>query len=119
MIMENSNINPQNKDANSHPKPTDDVQMDIETVTPETEKEGLPNDQKHNHAPERLPMDELAKEKDTTDNHDAADAKEPIEETEAPGDSEGNTGEANNEKSEESPKKPGDDKRDEIETTSP
>lgn len=45
--MENSNnenINDPNEKP--HPKPTDDVGAQIETVTPDTEKEGLPNDQK-------------------------------------------------------------------------
>ena len=47
--MENSTDNPQNTEHNKHPKPTDDVQMEIETVIPENEKEGLPNNQEHNH----------------------------------------------------------------------
>jgi len=32
---------------NTHPKPSEEVQLNIETVTPETEKEGLANDQKN------------------------------------------------------------------------
>ncbi|MET3114833.1 hypothetical protein AAKU52_002572 [Pedobacter sp. CG_S7] len=32
---------------NSHPKPSEDIQLNIETVTPDTEKEGLANDQKN------------------------------------------------------------------------
>ena len=47
--MENS---AQNKDLqenkDQHPKATDEIQLDIETVTPDTEKDGLPNDQKNN-----------------------------------------------------------------------
>ena len=39
--MENSEETTQNTSADNHPKPTEDVQMSIETVTPETEKEGL------------------------------------------------------------------------------
>lgn len=49
IIMENS---AQNKDLqenkDQHPKATDEIQLDIETVTPDTEKDGLPNDQKNN-----------------------------------------------------------------------
>ena len=32
---------------NTHPKPSEEIQLNIETVTPETEKEGLANDQKN------------------------------------------------------------------------
>ncbi|WP_144009522.1 hypothetical protein [Pedobacter nyackensis] len=47
--MENSNSgNINDPNEKPHPKPTDDVGAQIETVTPDTEKEGLPNDQKSN-----------------------------------------------------------------------
>jgi hypothetical protein len=49
--MENSkNENINDPNDKPHPKPTDDVGANIETVTPDTEKEGLPNDQKNNPA---------------------------------------------------------------------
>ncbi|WP_256006053.1 MULTISPECIES: hypothetical protein [Pedobacter] len=32
------------EETKKHPAPSDEVQKDIETVTPDTEKEGLPND---------------------------------------------------------------------------
>jgi hypothetical protein len=43
--MENSNSNPMNDQQDkSTPKPTEDAGAHIETVTPDTEKEGNPND---------------------------------------------------------------------------
>jgi len=47
--MENQEKKKAQPDSSGHPKPSEDVQMNIETVTPETENDGLPNDQKHGH----------------------------------------------------------------------
>ncbi|MCX2449666.1 hypothetical protein OQX61_00145 [Pedobacter sp. PLR] len=42
--MENLN-NGDTRNEKSHPKPADDPGAQIETVSPDSEKEGLPNDQ--------------------------------------------------------------------------
>jgi len=66
--MENSNnenINDPNEKP--HPKPTDDVGAQIETVTPDTEKEGLPNDQKSTVAKDSKETNESAVEPVTPD----------------------------------------------------
>ncbi len=39
--MENEENKKEVKQGNDHPKPTDDVQLEIETVTPSTEKETI------------------------------------------------------------------------------
>lgn len=70
--MENTDNTPQNTKA--HPKPTEDVQMNIETVTPDTEKEELPNDQKHNHTPS--PSKEQVKKMDSSENDEGNDDPE-------------------------------------------
>lgn len=45
--MKNSNNDTiKDQDKNTHPQPTDDAGAEIETVTPDTEKEGAPNDAK-------------------------------------------------------------------------
>lgn len=42
--MENSNQEPKNKEMPKHPKPSDEVQLEIETVTPDTEKDVQPTE---------------------------------------------------------------------------
>jgi len=42
--MENEQEKTTKENTGNHPKPTDDVQLDIETVTPSTEKEIKPED---------------------------------------------------------------------------
>jgi len=45
--MKNSNNDTiKDQDKNTHPQPTDDAGAEIETVTPDTEKEGAPNEMK-------------------------------------------------------------------------
>ncbi len=100
--MENSTSNSINIDDNTHPKPTDDIQLDIETVTPDTEKEGTPNDQKNNHKAEKS----HATSGSTEDEHEPTDDKpEPAEDKP----------EAQENSEEKSPESPDE----EIETTSP
>lgn len=46
------------KNTKQHPDPAEEVQKDIETVTPDTEKDGKPNDQKNNNSPEETLSDD-------------------------------------------------------------
>ncbi|TDQ11542.1 hypothetical protein [Pedobacter metabolipauper] len=69
--------NTQNKPAETHPKPTEDVQLDIETVTPDTEKEGLPNDQKNNNpTPNQKPTDQDSSKEEKPDDINSDENKE-------------------------------------------
>lgn len=137
--MENSENKPQDTEANNHPKPTEDVQLNIETVTPDTEKEGLPNDQKHNHASEKVPAEASAENEDRDEKAsdsvpktdggtgDESDSKSENEELSKEESEESNEeteeiseeSEENNAESKENNVEPENDKRDEIETTSP
>jgi hypothetical protein len=78
--------------GNNHPKPTDDVRLEIETVTPSTEKE---TDKPGEPA---LKTEEVKDEGELNDQDEAADpAEKPAEEN----------------------KTENDDKRDDIETATP
>lgn len=77
--MENKTNTPENTADNNHPKPTDDVQMNIETVIPENEKEGLPNDQEHNHRSEQS-TEEVSQEINE-DQKDSGDKRDDVETT--------------------------------------
>lgn len=122
--MENSNSNPQNTDNNSHPKPTEDIHLNIETVTPDTEKEGQPNDQKNNHSLGKVPSGDApenpddVKEAENDESPENSDISEDPQETESTG--EEKPTEENNDKSEneDADSKESGDKRDDIETTS-
>lgn len=85
--MENS---AQDKDVqvnkDQHPKASDEIQLEIETVTPDTEKDGLPNDQKNNKQVENeaeLKSDESSEEgvenESATDQHEDETAQSELE----------------------------------------
>lgn len=88
--MEDSTENKEtNKDQ--HPKPNEEIQLEIETVTPDTEKEGLPNDQKHNKRLEdeveqksEESTEEVAENESDEDQHGEDTAKAELEEEGAP-----------------------------------
>ena len=69
--MENSK---RDKEVNDqHPKPSEEIQLDIETVTPDTEKDGLPNDQKNQSSgksAEEVPVEEIGEESNQVDSKD-------------------------------------------------
>ena len=122
--MENSNNNPQNTDNTSHPKPTEDIHLNIETVTPDTEKEGQPNDQKYNHSLGKVPSggatensDDI-KEAEDDESAENSDISEHTQETEIK--DEEKPAQQNNDEpeNEEADSKESGDKRDDIETTS-
>lgn len=78
--MENSTQNNQNTDGSNHPKPSDDVQMNIETVIPENEKDGLPNNQEHNHRSGQGTEETAAQESDN-DEKESGDKRDEVETT--------------------------------------
>ena len=122
--MENSNNNPQNTHNNSHPKPTEDIHLNIETVTPDTEKEGQPNDQKYNHTLGKVPSGDASENpddiKEDEDNESAqnADVSGDTQETETTGEEKPAQQNKNESETEETDSKESGDKRDEIETES-
>lgn len=125
--MENSENKPQNTEANNHPKPTEEVQMNIETVTPDTEKEGLPNSQENNHKAEKSPVQGTSEK--PADPEPSDDSTEDKSEDESDDTTKKESEESESEMTEDSTEEAGkensknddseNDKRDEIETTSP
>lgn len=102
-----------------------DAHLNIETVTPDTEKDGQPNDQKHNHRSDQ-PIADDAQEKPATESKEVKDeATETTEETETSGDDDtAETSTAQEEEPEEpttesSGPKDGDHPSSDIETVSP
>nr|WP_315422302.1 hypothetical protein [uncultured Pedobacter sp.] len=89
--MENEENKTGTTSGTNHPKPTDDVQLEIETVTPSTEKET-------EKPSEALKTEEVKDEKKLNDQDEEADT------TEKPAEEE---------------KTDSDDKRDDIETATP
>ncbi|WP_412467762.1 hypothetical protein [Pedobacter sp. KLB.chiD] len=92
--MENEENKKDTKQNSNHPKPTDDVQLEIETVIPSTEKEtAQPGESVQNTG--EAEDQEKSKSNDQVDKEDFTE--KPVEET----------------------KTDGDDQRDDIETTTP
>nr|WP_276902418.1 hypothetical protein [Pedobacter kyonggii] len=90
--MENEENKKEAAKGNDHPKPTDDVQLEIETVIPSTEKE---TDKPGEHAQKNEKDEEKAKSGDQAEETDVTE--KPAEEN----------------------KTDNDDKRDDIETVTP
>ncbi|TBO41180.1 hypothetical protein [Pedobacter kyonggii] len=90
--MENEENKKEAAKGNDHPKPTDDVQLEIETVIPSTEKE---TDKPYEQAQKKEKDEEKAKSGDQAEETDVTE--KPAEEN----------------------KTDNDDKRDDIETVTP
>ncbi|WP_316740958.1 hypothetical protein [Pedobacter antarcticus] len=64
----------ESKNTQQHPEPAEEIQKEIETVTPDTEKDGKPNDQKNNNSPEETLSDD---QEDKPVKHTEQDQEEP------------------------------------------
>lgn len=102
--MENSTENQGNKAMPENPKPTDDVQLHIETVIPETEKEPLPKVDEQKEATEEQADEQPQAAANQSDDTEDATSDE----------SSSDAGEAKNEDDQK-----GDDARDQVETIAP
>ncbi|KEQ28078.1 hypothetical protein N180_00110 [Pedobacter antarcticus 4BY] len=69
----------ESKNTQQHPDPTEEIQKNIETVTPDTEKDGKPNDQKNNNSPEETLSDDQEDKpiKNTEQDQEEPDAELP------------------------------------------
>ncbi len=92
--MENEETKKENTPSNDHPKPTDDVQLKIETVIPSTEKE-------------TAQPGESAQKTGEAEDDEKANANDQVEKTDTA------------EKPAEASKADGEDQRDDIETITP
>jgi hypothetical protein len=79
--MENSSRENKNMSIQNSPKPSDQVQLEIETVTPDTEKEVVPTENSNNKSVGLLkiqPIDFTGDETNTKDNEAVADQIETV-----------------------------------------
>ena len=93
--MENKD---QENKVNQDPKPTDQVQLEIETVTPDTEKDVVPTTNSDQLANETANTDKLKEEKnngvaDKANQSSEAETSPKVESEELPGDMEGKSAE--------------------------
>ena len=93
--MENKD---QENKVNQDPKPTDQVQLEIETVTPDTEKDVVPTTNSDQLANETANTDKLKEEKnngvaDKANQSSEAETSPKVESEELPGDMEGKSDE--------------------------
>lgn len=85
IIITMENPTKQNEDTNEqHPKPTEEIQLDIETVTPDTEKDGLPNDEKDANRSSEKPVEDASEkeESEETAKEEEVETEEPVDEEE-------------------------------------